>query len=175
MGWKCMDKGWITKIPSFLMSVPHFHYAKSDPFMCLLKLNFLQRLSEMEDSDSNHTWLNKSVFSIKTNCQIVCCMTMGEIHHGLISTLHSSVLIKILPPFGIYSTIFPASTAYSTTSRRRCTIWEKNPGFALQKIIKIWGVLTLLFCSSENIYSVREKEEGDMFILRQFISAVHCT
>lgn len=43
----------------------------------------------------------------------------------------------------------------------------------MQKLIKkIWGVLTLLFCSSKNIYSVREKEEGDIFFF-SFFPAVH--
>lgn len=41
----------------------------------------------------------------------------------------------------------------------------------MQELIKI---LTLLFCSSENIYSVREKEEGDVFFkVVHFYGSLH--
>ncbi len=67
----CRDEGWITRIPSFLVS--HFHYAKWDHAMCLfIEIRIFQRLPDTQNS----TWLRTSILSIKNDCQIVCCMTI---------------------------------------------------------------------------------------------------
>lgn len=79
------------------------------------------------------------------------------------STLHSSVLIKILPRLE-YIQLFSLAAQLRAQRLDTAVQFEKKSRICFAEVNKkIWGVLTLLFCSSENIYSVREKEEGDMF------------